>query len=147
MSLVDALSGTGSCQGIGFQRGADTFDNIGNVDTEGEGAAIDESEVKVTFASFAGKIFSDGDVRLRRHFLGCESGYFTQLADTFRHFPDFEIQAAHLTHFFIPFARLLCRFTGVNADFAITFPESTGNQTAVFEQKRVSELASLNLSV
>jgi len=59
MSLGNSLGPAGSCQRIRLQGRAVTLDDVGDIDTAFEGAAVDECEVEILFSLFAGEILID----------------------------------------------------------------------------------------
>ena len=103
VSLLYLLPLSAAGEDIGFQLRAVTLDNVGNVNAEGEGAAVNECKRQVAAARFAGYVFLLGDVGLLRHLCGRERLDLAQLLDASRHFFDLVIKSRDFLHYNCPF--------------------------------------------
>ena len=92
----DLLSLAGSGDGAGFQGRAVPLDDVGDVDRERTGAAVEEREVQVAVARLARDILLGRNAGQFRHLLGRKVLDLTERTDTPRHFPDPGIEIGRL---------------------------------------------------
>ena len=82
--------------GAGFQGRAGSLDDVGDVDRERPGAAVEEREVQIAVARFARDVFFGRNAGQFRHPLGRKTLDLAERADTPRHFPDPGIEIGRL---------------------------------------------------
>ena len=98
--LIDGgLAAAGSRYGIGFQLGAAAFQQVGNIETEGQSAFMDKRKGQILLGVFVGDIFLGGRVGKFCHILNAEIGNFAHLPDTAGDLCQFTVGGIH--HFFL----------------------------------------------
>ena len=98
MGFLNPLAFSPPGNGERVQVRAGTFDNVANVDTESQRAAVQEREVQVRPAHLAVDILLLGDAGLHRHFSNREVLDLPQLPDPVSHLLNLVIQSRHLCH-------------------------------------------------
>ena len=96
--LLDALAVALAGDGVGAQAGAGALDDVGHIDAQRGGRAIQEREGQIVRAGFAGDVLLLAHAALRGHLGGGESNDLAQLVNTGRHGHDFQIEFLKLLH-------------------------------------------------
>ena len=86
VGLFDLLAAAGAGQGIGAELGAVTFDQVGDVNTEAQSAAVQEGNVQLIGAGFAQPVLLLRYAGAAGHFRHAQTGDLPQLADSTGHF-------------------------------------------------------------
>ena len=95
----DLLRRAAAGHGIGAQLGAVSLNDIGYVDLESHGTAIDKGKVEVASAFLAVTVLLCGYVGFFRHFRNGVAFDLAQLTDASSHFLNFVIKTGDLFHF------------------------------------------------
>ena len=85
VGFLDLLAVAGPRQRVGAELGAVALDQVGDVDAEAQGAAVEKGDVQLPLAALTEAVFLLGDAGAAGHFSGGQAGDLPQLADTARH--------------------------------------------------------------